>query len=1578
MAPEYARRDPLLRYLADRRGRRALGVLGTLLLLAPVVVAVGAAPSLGGSVWLLPVLAVAIGTLLWGRRGAYVALAAHALISVGVALASLTGRTSAPATEMLIALLVSTVVAWLALRYRMSEQQRVLLEAQAEATADGVIVVGPTGRIISMNQRFLAVWGLPPDARRLQRIEDLRAAGRHHLLDPDAHVRRVSALYADPLAVGSTELALRDGRTLEEFTAPVLAGDGALVGRIWHYRDVTERKLAELLSRENEARFRGAFDDAGNAMALTAMDGRFLRVNDAMCALLGYTREELLARTFPSVTAPEDIDRQLALAQPLIEGKQASYQMEKRYVHKDGHYVPAIVTVAVVHGVDGRPDYTVVHIQDITALKQVEQALRESEERFRSAFDDASGATITTLDGHFIRVNAAFCDMLGYSADELIGRHFRDVTHPDDGDRQAQQGDLVAEGVMPSFQMEKRYIRKDGSVVYGMVTVSALHGIDGKPTAIVSHVEDISEFKAAQEALRESEERFRGAFDSASIGMALVSPEGRWLRVNEPLCRMLGYTAEELALLTFQDLTHPDDLMIDLAYVRQVLAGEIPSYQMEKRYLHRSGHIIWGLLSVSLVRDQAGNPLHFISQVQDITERKLVEHQLRESEERFRTLAGAAPIGIFQADTRGMCRYVNAGWTAITGIEASESVVIPWFHPVHPDDRCAAIDAWHAAEHSGRDFVVDTRFVHTNGTVRHVHVHCAALFDADGTHVGMVGAVEDLTERTLAEEELRRREREFKALAENAPDVIIRYTRDYRLTYANPVAVQVMGRPAEELIGRSGFEVATSPERAIFWEQQVNAVVASGQTIEVEFESSTLGTPSWFHARVVPEFDSTGQVESVLLVAHDITARKVGELALRESEERFRAAIEGSMDAFHILRAVRDETGTIIDFELVDLNSRAASFLNVSADVAIGRRVRELFPDYYESGFFETYVGVVNSGQPLEEEFLDPTPGYEGCWLRHQIVPLADGLAITSRDITEERRAEEALRASEELFRAAVHGSMDSFQALRAIRNAAGEIVDFEFVELNARAEEFLRIDRSKALGRPASEFFPAYLSMPIFEKHKQVVETGAFFEEEFLDDTPGFEGSWVRHQLIPLRDGVAISSRDVTAARMAAEALRESEERFRAAAQGSFDAFFTLRAIRADDGAVVDFQIVDLNARAEEFLRVTRDDALRYPISHLMPSYKETGFFDKYVQVMRTGEPFEEELRDPTPGFEGAWLHHQIVPLADGVAITSRDITQRREIENALRDSEERFRSAFANAVTGMARITPEGHFLEVNPAFSLVFGYADADLHARTLLDLTHPDDQATLSEQLHSLVQGTSQAIQQEGRFINRAGHMFWGLLGASLIRNRDGEPAYFICQILDITARKEQEQRLLRQAQHDPLTSLPNRLLFMERLDRALESAARRGESIAVMYLDLDGFKSVNDTLGHLVGDQLLAEVGKRLSRCIRAGDTVARLGGDEFSIIAEGVLDEETATRIAERVIDAFAQPFSVGGASIDVGISIGIAFSAPERSNPDTLLHEADVALYQAKAAGKRRFVIYRNDLTPEQEDQLLAERTTG
>ena len=179
-------------------------------------------------------------------------------------------------------------------------------------------------------------------------------------------------------------------------------------------------------------------------------------------------------------------------------------------------------------------------------------------------------------------------------------------------------------------------------------------------------------YALTERALRESQERFRSAFGSAAVGMALVALDGRWLQVNRSLCEIVGYSEEELLTATFQAITHPDDLEADLGYVRQMLDGEIQTYQMEKRYFHKHGQVIWILSSVSLVRDAQDNPLYFISQIQDITARKQADEALRASEERFRSVTQSANDAIISADNRGIILSWNKGAKAIFGYQEEE------------------------------------------------------------------------------------------------------------------------------------------------------------------------------------------------------------------------------------------------------------------------------------------------------------------------------------------------------------------------------------------------------------------------------------------------------------------------------------------------------------------------------------------------------------------------------------------------------------------------------------------------------------------------------------------------------------------------------------------------------------------------------------------------------------------------------------------------------------------------------------------------------------------------------------------
>ena len=255
-------------------------------------------------------------------------------------------------------------------------------------------------------------------------------------------------------------------------------------------------------------------------------------------------------------------------------------------------------------------------------------ALRSQPDLFRAAFENApTGVALLTPGRRFSHVNRALCELLGYSADQLTKLTMADVLHPDDPtpvlDERALDEDVWHR------RAERRFVRADGRDVWALVTKELVRDEHGLPLYLVAHVEDVTNARDTARALREAEERFRRAFDDSPIGMALVALDGRFLRVNRTLCEITGFATDELLARTFQEITHPDDVEQDVALTEDAVSGAIRTYRMEKRYVRADGSIIWVKLSVTLVRDDDERPLYFVSEIEDIAERKRTQLELQ-------------------------------------------------------------------------------------------------------------------------------------------------------------------------------------------------------------------------------------------------------------------------------------------------------------------------------------------------------------------------------------------------------------------------------------------------------------------------------------------------------------------------------------------------------------------------------------------------------------------------------------------------------------------------------------------------------------------------------------------------------------------------------------------------------------------------------------------------------------------------------------------------------------------------------------------------------------------------------------
>jgi diguanylate cyclase (GGDEF)-like protein/PAS domain S-box-containing protein len=872
------------------------------------------------------------------------------------------------------------------------------------------------------------------------------------------------------------------------------------------------------------------------------------------------------------------------------------------------------------------------------------------------------------------------------------------------------------------------------------------------------------------------------------------------------------------------------------------------------------------------------------------------------------------------------------------------------------------------------------RFRHrlATGDVREVEVHSGPV-EVDGRRL-LYSIIHDVTDSERAQAELHRTISLLQSTLDSTTDGILAIDRQGRIVSYNQRFAQMWRIPRHVL--ESGDEEKAfafsagelrNPDQ---FRRKVRQVYA--QPDLESFDVLEFGDGRVFERYSIPQM-LDGQPVGRVWSFRDVTGRRRAEAALRDSEASFRLLFANHPMPMWVY--------DVSDLRFLEVNESAVEHYGYSRDELLGMRITDLGPIEATEHSGESRHRR-KDGTVIDVHMVSHVLEFAG----------RRSALVEAQDITERKRAEEALRESEERYRRLVEMSPDGIAI-----HSEGKVVF-----ANPSALRTMRASRPEDLiGRPVLELVhPDYHAT--VRRRLEILKRGEavpFIEEKMLrlDGTP----VEVEGQAMPFtyddKPAVQVVMRDISG-RKRAEKLQRALYRIAeiSASVEDMPGFYTSV-----------HHIVGELMNARNFYLALQDEAasgltFQYFVDEVdpePPAVKQGRTLTEYV--MRTGAPllaspavFEHLVATGEVEVVGApsvdWLG---VPLmrgdrAFGVIVVQsysekaryteedRDILtfvaqhvaaalDRRRAADALRESEARFRTLAETAPCAIFIYQDDG-FRYANPAAASITGYNRDELRDLSFWRLVHQDFREAVRERGLARQRGESVAARYEFKIERRDGEERWLDSSASSVEF-GGRPAV-LGIAFDVTERKRAEEQIKSLAYHDVLTGLPNRLLFNDRLNVAVAQAHRLQQRLGILFLDLDRFKVINDSLGHSLGDRLLQAVAERLEAGVREGDTVARLGGDEFILLLPGIARADDIARVAEKILDSLRLPFRLEGRDLFVTASIGLSLYPEDGLDGETLVKNADIAMYRAKEQGRDNFQLYTQTMNERAVERLQLE----
>ncbi len=1070
-------------------------------------------------------------------------------------------------------------------------------------------------------------------------------------------------------ATGEFNLLTRDGRKIPHILTATRAVIGDKVYLIGVGVDVTEQRRAQEALLEERYLLHSLMDNLPDLIFFKDRESRFTRVNKAVAQVLGSgDPAQVVGKTDFDFLPAKSAEEFRRVEEEIIKTGQPLVGKEEKGVWPGGSEFWLLTTKMPLRDAEGNIIGIFGIAHDITQNKRAEEALNAERHLLHTLMDNLPDKIyFKDLEGHFTRINLAHAKTFGLShPSQVVGKTDFDF-HGADHSKQAyrDEQEIIRTG-QPLIDKEERETWTDGHVSWVSTTKMPLRDARGNTIGTFGVSRDITERKRVEESLRESEERFRATFENAGIGIALVDMQGHPFKSNPALQQMLGYSEEELGHMPFTEFTHTDDRELDWQLYCELTAGKREMYELEKRFLKKDGGVVWGLLTVTLIKDKQWRQQYTVAMLQDITEHKRTEQAVHESGEKFRSLVSNIPDVVWTLDANLRFVFISKNIERISGFsveEIDQHGAELYLASLHPDDADKVKDGLRALFAEGRPFDVECRVRHKNGNWKWVHDRAVSTYEKGGIRYAD-GLLSDITERKQAEEALRESEERYRSVVTAMAEGIIVQDASGAIIACNQSAQRILGLSEKQLLGRASIDPrwgAIHEDGSPFPGELHPAMVAlrTGET------QSTVcmgvhnpdGMVTWITINAQPIWGSNQQVPSAVVTSFaDITERKQAEEALSRSEERFRSLVENATVGIY---------RTTPEGRILTANPALVGMLGFQDVEELSLRNLE------EDGFEPSYPRAVFR-ERLEQD--SEVRGLEEAWKRQDgsvIFVRESARAIRNKDgkvlwydgivedITENKLAEAKLHASETRYRRLFEASQDGILILNA---DTGEIDD-----VNPSLIELLGFTEAEILGKKLRDIGPL----------RDIVLSKVSFAEL---QSKGF----IRYEDLPLetRDGRRINVEFVSNVYLANEKkviqcnIRDITERRRAEAEH-------VRLVTAIEQSAEAVVITNPDGNIEyvnpAFTRITgydREEALGQNPRILKSGNQDPEFYQQMWEAILRGQSWHGELTNRRK--DGGLYTEQmtITPVRDEYGklthfiATKQDVTERRSLEGQLQQA--------------------------------------------------------------------------------------------------------------------------------------------------------------------------------------------------------------------------------------------------------------------------------------------------------------------